>query len=69
MNEKSPNNKYTQDKKRVRKRPSLDNGICEICGEEFRATYDADQDLVCELIWVQLERKMVLACDECKKKI
>ena len=69
MNKKSPNNKYAGSKKRAQKRASLDHGICEICGEEFRATYDADQDLVCELIWVQLERKMVLACDECKKKI
>ena len=68
MNDKSPNNKYTQDKKRVGKRPSLDNGICEICGEEFRAYYDLDLDLVCELTWVQLKGKMILACDECKEE-
>ena len=69
MNEKSPNNKYTGSKKRVWKRASLDNGICEICGEEFRTSYNLDQDLVCELIWVQLEGKMILACNECKKEV
>ena len=68
MNEKTPNNKYTRDKKRRQKRPSLDNGICEICGEEFRAYYDLDLDLVCELTWVQLKGKMILACDECKEE-
>ncbi len=26
-------------------------------------------DLVCELIWVRLEGKMILACDECKKEV
>jgi len=69
VNEKSPNNKYTQLKKKARKRASLDHGICEICGEEFRTSYDLDQDLVCELIWVQLEGKMILACDKCKKEV
>ena len=69
MNEKLPNNKYTGSKKRTQKRASLDHGICEICEEEFRVTYDADQDLVCELIWVQLKGKMILACDECKKEM
>ena len=69
MNKKSPNNKYAGSKKRAQKRASLDHGICEICEEEFRVTYDMDQNLVCELIWVRLEGKMVLACDECKKKI
>ena len=69
MNKKSPNNKYAGSKKRAQKRASLDHGICEICEEEFRVTYDTDQNLVCELIWVRLEGKMVLACDECKKKI
>ena len=68
MNEKTPNNKYARTRKR-QKSASLDHGICEICGEEFRATYDADQDLVCELIWVQLKGKMILACDECKKEM
>ena len=68
MNEKTPNNKYTRDKKRRHKRASLDNGICEICGEEFRACYDLDLDLVCELIWVQLKGKMILACDNCKNE-
>jgi hypothetical protein len=69
VNKKSPNNKYAGLKKRTQKRASLDHGICEICKEEFRVTYDTDQDLVCELIWVQIEGTMVLACDECKKKI
>lgn len=69
VNEKLPNNKYAGLKKRAQKRASLDHGICEICGEEFRATYDADQDLVCELIWVQLKGKMVLSCDKCKKEV
>ena len=69
MNEKSPNNKYTGSKKRVWKRAFLDNGICEICGEEFRACYDLDLDLVCELTWVLLKGKMILACDECKEEV
>ena len=69
MNEKLPNNKYAGLKKRARKRASLDHGICEICGEEFRASYNLEQDLVCELIWVLLEGKMILACDECKKEV
>ena len=69
MNEKSPNNKYTESKKRVWKRASLDNGICEICGEEFSACYDLDLDLVCELTWVLLKGKMILACDESKKEV
>ena len=69
MNEKSPNNKYPLNKKKAHKRASLDNGICEICGEEFRANYNLDQDLICELIWVQLEGKMILACNECKKEV
>ena len=69
MNEKSPNNKYPLNKKKAHKRASLDNGICEICGEEFRANYNLDQDLICELIWVQLKVKMVLSCDECKKEV
>ncbi|HHZ94574.1 MAG TPA: hypothetical protein EYN67_03210 [Flavobacteriales bacterium] len=69
MNEKSPNNKYPLNKKKAHKRASLDNGICEICGEEFRANYNLDQDLICELIWVQLKGKMVLSCDECKKEV
>ena len=68
MNEKLPNNKYAGLKKRAQKRASLDHGICGICGEEFRTSYDLDQDLVCELIWVRLEGKMILACDECKKE-
>jgi len=53
----------------IKKRASLDNGICEICGEEFRATYDLERDLMCELIWVQLEGKMILACDGCKNEL
>ena len=69
MNEKSPNNKYTGSKKSVWKRAFLDNGICEICGEEFRACYDLDLDLVCELTWVLLKGKMILACDECKEAV
>ena len=69
MNEKSPNNKYPLNKKKSQKRAALDHGICEICEKEFRASYNLEQDLVCELIWVQLERKMVLACDECKKEM
>jgi hypothetical protein len=69
MNEKRPNNKYPLNKKKAHKRASLDNGICEICGEEFRASYNLEQDLVCELIWVLLEGKMILACDECKKEV
>jgi len=69
VNEKLPNNKYAGLKKRTQKRASLDHGICEICGEEFRVTYDVDQDLVCELIWVQLEGTMILACDKCKKEV
>ena len=69
MNEKLPNNKYGGLKKRTQKRASLDHGICEICGEEFRVTYDVDQDLVCELTWALLEGKMILACDECKKEV
>ena len=69
MNEKLPNNKYAGLKKRTQKRASLDHGICEIGGEEFRVTYDVDQDLVCELTWVLLEGKMILACDECKKEV
>ena len=69
MNEKSPNNKYPLNKKKAQKRASLDHGICEICGEEFRTSYDLDQDLVCELIWVQLEGKMILACGECKEEV
>jgi hypothetical protein len=69
VNEKSPNNKYTGSKKRVWKRAFLDNGICEICGEEFRACYDLDLDLVCELTWVLLKGKMILACDECKEEV
>jgi len=69
VNEKSPNNKYPLNKKKAHKRASLDNGICEICGEEFRANYNLDQDLICELIWVQLKGKMVLSCDECKKEV
>ena len=69
MNEKLPNNKYAGLKKRAQKRASLDHGICEICGEEFRASYNLEQDLVCELIWVLLEGKMILACDECKKEV
>ena len=69
MNEKLPNNKYAGLKKKAQKRASLDHGICEICGEEFRVTYDADQDLICELIWVRLEGKMILACDGCKKEM
>ena len=69
MNEKSPNNKYPLNKKKSQKRASLDHGICEICGEEFRVTYDVDQDLVCELTWVRLEGKMILACDECKREV
>jgi len=64
-----PNNKYTRGKKKAHKRASLDNGICEICGEEFRACYDLDLDLVCELTWVLLKGKMILACDECKKEV
>ena len=68
MNEKLPNNKYAGLKKKTRKRASLDHGICEICEEEFRVTYDADQDLVCELIWVQFEGETVLACDNCKNE-
>ena len=67
MNEKTPNNKYIRGK--PQKRASLDNGICEICGEEFRACYDLDLDLVCELTWVLLKGKMILACDECKKEV
>jgi hypothetical protein len=69
VNEKLPNNKYAGLKKRAQKRASLDHGICEICGEEFRASYNLEQDLVCELIWVLLEGKMILACDECKKEV
>ena len=69
MNEKSQNNKYTESKKRVWKRAFLDNGICEICGEEFRACYDLDLDLVCELTWVLLKGKMILACDGCKEEV
>jgi len=69
VNEKSPNNKYTQGKKNAHKRASFDNGICEICGEEFRACYDLDLDLVCELTWVLLKGKMILACDECKEEV
>ena len=69
MNEKSPNNKYPLNKKKAHKRASLDNGICEICGEEFRACYDLDLDLVCELTWVLLKGKMILACDECKEEV
>ncbi len=69
MNEKRPNNKYPLNKKRAHKRASLDNGICEICGEEFRASYNLEQDLVCELTWALLEGKMILACDECKKEV
>ena len=64
-----PNNKYSGLKKRTQKRASLDHGIREICGEEFRVTYDVDQDLVCELTWALLEGKMILACDECKKEV
>ena len=69
MNEKLPNNKYPLNKKKAQKRASLDNGICEICGEEFRACYDLDLDLVCELTWVLLKGKMILACDECKEEV
>ena len=69
VNKKLPNNKYAGLKKKAQKRASLDHGICEICGEEFRVTYDADQDLICELIWVRLEGEMILACDECKKEV
>tara|TARA_Y100000310_G_scaffold72654_1_gene68748 strand:+ start:6099 stop:6326 length:228 start_codon:yes stop_codon:yes gene_type:complete len=69
VNKKLPNNKYPLNKKKSQKRASLDHGICEICEEEFRASYNLDQDLICELIWVQLEGKMVLACDECKQKV
>ena len=69
MNEKSPNNKYARLKKKPHKRASLDHGICEICGEEFRVTYDVDQDLICELTWVQLEGKMILCCDKCKQEV
>jgi len=69
VNEKLSNNKYAGLKKRTQKRASLDHGICEICGEEFRVTYDVDQDLVCELTWALLEGKMILACDECKKEV
>tara|TARA_R100001530_G_scaffold16407_2_gene14440 strand:- start:253 stop:474 length:222 start_codon:yes stop_codon:yes gene_type:complete len=69
VNEKLPNNKYAGLKKRTQKRASLDHGICKICGEEFRVTYDVDQDLVCELTWALLEGKMILACDECKKEV
>jgi hypothetical protein len=68
VNEKLPNNKYAGLKKKTQKRASLDHGICEICEEEFRVTYDADQDLVCELIWVQFEGETVLACDNCKNE-
>ncbi len=68
MNEKSPNNKYTRTRKR-QKSASFDHGVCEICGEEFRTSYNLDQDLVCELIWVRLEGKMILACDECKREV
>ena len=68
MNEKTPNNKYPLNKKKAQKRASLDNGICEICGEEFRATYNLDKGLGCELIWVQFEGEMVLACDNCKNE-
>jgi hypothetical protein len=69
VNEKLPNKKNAGLKKRTQKRASLDHGICEICGEEFRVTYDVDQDLVCELTWALLEGKMILACDECKKEV
>lgn len=68
MNEKLPNTKYPRARTR-RKSASLDHGICELCGEEFRTSYDLDQDLVCELIWVQLEGTMILACDKCKKEV
>jgi len=69
VNENSPNNKYARLKKRAQKSASFDHGICEICGEEFRTSYNLDQDLVCELIWVRLEGKMILACNECKKEV
>ena len=69
MNEKSPNNKYPLNKKKAQKRASLDHGICEICEGEFRTSYNLDQDLICELIWVRLEGEMILACDECKKEV
>jgi len=45
VNEKLPNNKYSGLKKRTQKRASLDHGICEICEEEFRVTYDAERIL------------------------
>ena len=69
MNEKTPNNKYARLKKKAQKRASLDHGICEICGEEFRTSYNLDLDLVCELTWVLLKGKMILACDECKEEV
>ena len=69
MNEKSPNNKYTRDKKKHQKRASLDHEICEICGGEFRASHNFEKDLKCELTWVQLKGKMILACDSCKNEL
>jgi hypothetical protein len=68
VNEKRPNNQYTRNKQKSRKRASLDHGICEICGGEFRASHNFEKDLKCEVIWVKYKGKMILACDECKKK-
>ena len=69
VNEKSPNNKYPRDKTKALKRASLDHGICEICEGEFRASYNFEKDLKCELIWAQRKGKMILVCDECKKEV
>ena len=69
MNEKRPNNKYARNKQKATKRASLDHGICEICGGEFRASHNFEKDLECELIWVKYKRKTILVCDRCKKEL
>jgi hypothetical protein len=53
----------------IKKRASLDNEICEICGEEFRASPNLEKNLDCELTWVEVKGKMALVCDGCKNEL
>ena len=48
--------------------PWVSKGVSFTHGTEFRATYNLDKGLGCELIWVQFEGEMVLACDNCKNE-